>query len=118
MEDPLEEKPLDPAIEKLRHRMVRLLVISVGALIVGVMAVLGTVVYKVNSGDAGRPAISAQAPGEPYRGRIDLPQGAEIASTALDGDRVLLHLRLSDGKRLLMVYSLSGGGILAQVAID
>jgi len=113
-----EEKPLDPAAERLRRKMLRLLAVSIGTLMIGVMAVLGAVVYKIGSrGDSG-PEISASAPVEAYRGRIDLPQGARILSTSLDRDRVLLHLELAGGAQSLMLYSLSGGGILAEVAVD
>jgi len=42
-----EEQPLDPAMERVRRKMVRLMVISIGIMMVGLMAVLGAIVYKI-----------------------------------------------------------------------
>ena len=45
-----DEKPLDPAMENVRKKMVRLLAISLGVMMVGLMAVLGAIVYKISGG--------------------------------------------------------------------
>ena len=113
-----EEKPLDPAAERLRRKMVRLLAVSIGTLFIGVMAVLGAVVYKLSGRSAAPAALEAQAPGVAVEGRIDLPEGAMIVSADLDGERVMLHVRLPDGRQRLLVHSLAGGGIIADLAID
>ena len=47
------EKPLDPAMERVRRRLARLMVVSIGVMLVGLMAVLAAVVYK--SSDSGSP---------------------------------------------------------------
>ncbi|MEZ5789393.1 MAG: fimbrial protein [Nitratireductor sp.] len=116
-----EEKPLDPATERVRKKMVRLLAVSIGVMMIGLMAVLGAVVYKIN----GKPdesvaaASGAKVPIEPgFEGRIDLPEGAEIVSASLDGTNILLTIRLAGAGSQLLVYSLSGDRILARVAID
>ncbi len=116
-----DEKPLDPATEKVRRKMVRLLAVSIGVMMVGLMAVLGAIVYKFN--DSGRKAAvreagSAPLPYENLEGRIDLPDRAEIVSASLDADRVLLQIRLPDGASSLLVYSLERNRIIARVAID
>lgn len=116
-----DEKPLDPATEKLRRKMVRLLAVSIGVMMVGVMAVLGAIVYKINDSgrqDAMREAGSAPLPYENLEGRIDLPDRAEIVSASLDADRVLLQVRMPDGASSLLVYSLERNRIIARVAID
>jgi hypothetical protein len=115
------EQPLDPATEKVRRKMMRLLLVSIGIMMIGLMAVLGAIVYKIGSGEkqAVADAGNAGVPVEPgFEGRIDLPDGAEIQSSDLDGDRVLLGLRLSDGRRELIVYSLSNARIIARIALD
>jgi hypothetical protein len=116
-----EEKPLDPATERVRRKMVRLLVVSIGVMMVGLMAVLGAIVYKVsNSGNgAGGEVASGGVPIEPgFEGRVDLPQGAEIVSTALDGDNILLQLRLAQGERQIVIHSLSRNRIIARLMLD
>jgi hypothetical protein len=116
-----EDKPLDPATEKVRKKMMRLLVVSIGIMMVGLMAVLGAIVYKIGRRpDATSHVETAAAiPGEPaYVGQIRLPQGARISATALDGDRVLLTLTMADGKSRLIIHSLSQNRIIADIAVD
>jgi hypothetical protein len=45
-DDDLDEKPLDPEMEKVRRKMVRLLAVSIGVMFIGLMTVLGAIVYK------------------------------------------------------------------------
>ena len=116
-----EEKPLDPATERVRRKMVRLLVVSIGVMMVGLMAVLAAIVYKVGSSGsrAGGEVANGGVPIEPgFEGRVDLPQGAEIVSTALDGDNILLQLRLAQGGRQLVIHSLSRNRIIARLMLD
>lgn len=110
-EDEVEEKPLDPAMEKVRRKMVRLLVVSIGIMMAGLMAVLFTIVYKTSSD---QPAGSGQAAdlslppvGEMLTGDIALPSGAEIRSHSLDAGRIALQVQLVDGTRRLYLYDLA-----------
>ncbi|HEY9057196.1 MAG TPA: fimbrial protein [Aurantimonas sp.] len=105
------EKPLDPATERVRRKLVRLLSVSIGIMVIAVMAVLAAVVYKVSSGSGG----SRLQPGAELT--IAIPAGAEIVETSLDGDRVLIRIRTATGMRLLLV-SLSDGSILASYALS
>ncbi|MCU0790424.1 MAG: fimbrial protein [Nitratireductor sp.] len=116
-----EEKPLDPATEKVRRKMVRLLVVSIGIMMIGLMAVLGAVVYKIGNPSPGPQVLEAGSPVPVEPGTeasIDLPQGAEVISSSLDGDNVMLQLRLADGKRQLVVHSLSRNRIIARLSLD
>lgn len=116
-----EEKPLDPATEKVRRKMMRLLVVSIGIMMAGLMAVLGAIVYKIGGKpDATNVALQGFAiPGEPgFEGRIDLAQGARIVSASLDGDNVLLQVQLENGTAQLLVHSLTQNRIIAKIAID
>lgn len=120
-----EEKPLDPAVERVRRKMMRLMLISIGIMMVGLMAVLGAIVYKISA----RSEAAKQAPGaasgisgvpvEPgFAGRIDLPDGSQIISTALDGGNILLHVRIPDQGERLLVYSLGEDRVIATVTVD
>ena len=101
---PDDEAPLDPATERLRRKMVRLLAVAIGTMLVGVMAVLGAVVYKVNK--VGPPVAAT--------GQITLalPAGTRIESMALDGGEALL--RLSGGSDDLVRIDLATGTIIAR----
>lgn len=116
-----EEKPLDPATERVRRKMVRLLLVSIGIMMIGLMAVLGAVVYKIGNtpSDGSAEAVNSGVPVEPgTEGTVDLPQGAEVISAALDGDNVMLQLRLADGGRQLVIHSLSRNRIIARLALE
>ena len=102
-----DEKPLDPAAERLRRKMVLLLLVSVGTMIIGVMAVLGVVVYKTLPKAKGLGDAVAT---------IAIPAGEAIVDVSMDGDRALVHTKL-DGADHLYVVSLADGAILKRLEI-
>ena len=119
------DKPLDPAVERVRRKMMRLMLISIGIMMIGLMAVLGAIVYKIGNRDesAKAPPVATQGgsgvPVEPgFAGRIDLPDGSRIVSTALDGDNILLHVTIPSQGEKLLVYSLGEDRIIATVTVD
>lgn len=117
-----DEKPLDPAVERVRRKMVRLMAVSIGIMMVGLMAVLLTIVYKVTArpdkGASQMTGTNAAMPVPGSEGRIRLPAGAEILSSDLDGANVLIHLKLGDGRQQLWVYSLGEDRVIAIVGIE
>ena len=104
---PDDEAPLDPATERLRRKMVRLLAVAVATMLIGVMAVLGAVVYKINQTRA-VPSTAEIA--------LQLPAGSRIESMALDGGEALL--RLSGGADDLVRVDLATGIITARYRIS
>jgi hypothetical protein len=109
-DDELEaEKPLDPAMERVRRKLARLMVVSIGIMLIGLMAVLGAVVYKsAGSGDSGGPSEAV----------IDLPDGFEISGTAISDTRILFTGTDADGTRRALSYDAQTGNIVANHVID
>lgn len=108
-----EEKPLDPAAERVRRKLVRFMMVNLGILFAAVMAVVLALVYKSLSpvGDeAARQVASDAGPtvpsGEMLTGEISLPAGARIISHSAAGSRLTLHLRLQDGGEEILLYDL------------
>ncbi len=103
-----KEAPLDPAAERLRRKLVRLLFVSGAIMMLGLIAVFSAIVYKVNgAGRSGTPqgfesATLRTAP-------ISIPRGARVVSTALDGERALLHVEGTDGAASLLLIDLASG---------
>lgn len=123
-DDDLDEKPLDPEMEKVRRKMVRLLAVSIGVMFIGLMAVLGAIVYKftqrdVAPADAGLVAGSSMSvPSDaPLEAVATLPAGFAIESVTLDGARVGFFGRASDGSRRLIIHDISVGRIVADVVV-
>lgn len=119
--DENDDKPLDPAAERVRRKLVRFMAINLGILFAAVMAVVLAFVYKsVSEGPetAGEPAelpavAGAVAPG----GRLAVPAGAEVLSQSLSGARLSLLLAQPDGRRAVAVYDLSTGARLGMFDI-
>jgi hypothetical protein len=107
-----DEKPLDPAAERLRRKMVRLLFVSGGIMVLGFIAVFAAIVHKLNEGGEDTPA--AFTSGSPVVGEIAIPAGHRIVSTALDGDRALLTLAAPDGSASLLLIDLASGATLGR----
>ena len=105
IEDPADA-PLDPATERLRRKMVRLLGVSIGVMLVGVMAVLIAVVYRASETEA----VLEEGASVP----IALPTAGEIVETALDGDRFLIRVAAPGGEMELFVVDRNSGAILSR----
>ena len=93
------EEPLDPKVEAVRRKLVRLLVVSGGIMALGFAALIIAVVYRLNAGD---DIVVA--------GNVDLvlPEGAEIVDTAIGSSRLAVTMRLPDGRREIRVFDTSG----------
>ena len=107
------DPPLDPQVEAVRRRMVRLLAVGGAVMVLGFVALIVAVVYRLNAGDdsadggsgAGRAGL-ASAP--PISARIALPPGARVENTAVSRDRIALTLALPDGRRMIRVHDTAG----------
>ena len=93
----------------------RLLFVSGGIMMLGLIAVFGAIVYKLNEGGAGRASrFSASAPVE---NRVAVPAGFRIVATALDGNRALLTLAAPDGTTSLLLVDLTDGAVLGRYSV-
>jgi hypothetical protein len=114
-----EEKPLDPAVERVRRKLVRFVAINLGLLFVALMAVVAAIVYK--SGRSG-PEASATAyvvpsEGGMLAGEITLPAGAKLLSHSLSGNRITLDAELADGSRAILLYDIAEKRMVGQFAV-
>ncbi|MBU4530873.1 MAG: hypothetical protein KUA43_08485 [Hoeflea sp.] len=123
-DDDLDEKPLDPEMEKVRRKMVRLLAVSIGVMFIGLMAVLGAIVYKFTQRDAAPAAgdlvagSSMTVPSDaPLEAVAALPAGFVIESVTLDGARVGFFGRAADGSMRLIIHDVSLGRAVADVVV-
>ena len=119
--DEQEEKPLDPAMENVRRKMVKLQLVSGGIMGVLLLAVLATIGYKVTRSSA--PAPVAAAPGgfipsdQPLKATASLPDGFAIESADLSGSQILFYGRMADGIRKAFVFDAGVGRIVAEIDI-
>ncbi|MET3614741.1 hypothetical protein ABID16_003078 [Rhizobium aquaticum] len=119
--DEQDEKPLDPVLEKVRRKMIRLQLVSAGVMVVALMAVLIAIVYKANHANqtARGPAITEDVPNEGSTlVKAALPEGFKVNATQLSGDRILFDGTDKDGKRKMLVFNLRRGRIDAEIAVS
>lgn len=119
--DPEEqEEPLDPAMERVRRKMVLLQLVSGGIMFVCFMAVLAAIVYKVSQRPDTAPVASSGGfsvpAGAPLSARAELPAGFQLQSTSLSGSQILFQGQLN-GVGKLFVFDLSAGRIVADVTV-
>lgn len=113
-----EEKPLDPAVEKIRRKMVRLLFISSSVIVLALMTVLGSIVYKAskNSATAEIPAASPQSAVMLARQTVTLPTGFTLESTTVDGNRIWF-MGTVDSKHMMIAHDIATGKTLTEVSV-
>ncbi|CZT36338.1 hypothetical protein C8J38_108129 [Rhizobium sp. PP-WC-2G-219] len=117
--DEQDEKPLDPVMENVRRKMIRLQLVSAGVMLVMLMAVLGAIVYKVTRPSAAPSLANATAgvPSDaPLAATAVLPQGFEITDTSLSGGQILFFGTLA-GVRKALVYDIAANRIVADISV-
>lgn len=110
------DEPLDPALEKVRRKMIRLLAVSIAVLMVGLIAVLSAVVYRAKHGDeataGGVPTVAAET-------TLAVPSGARVASvTGLGRDRAILVVELPGGAQELVVIDAASGAPVTRIRLQ
>ena len=121
--DEQEEKPLDPAMENVRRKMVRLQLVSGGIMLVMFMAVLAAIVYKINTRDGKPEAVASSGealtvPSDaPLKATATLPDGFAVSAVSNSGGQILFYGVMADGARKAFLFDIAAGRIVAEVAV-
>lgn len=89
---------VDPAMERVRRKLVRLLLVSSGVMVLGFAAVLIAVIYRVSGDRATSPAP-----------QLDVAASEIVSASAADGNLVLV---LSGASPRVEVRRLSDGTLV------
>ncbi len=117
--DDEDEKPLDPAVEKVRKKLVRFVAINLGLLLFALMAVALAVVYKSRTSEPpGQSGSEFAAPDKLVEADIKLPAGASIVSQSLSGNRLSLYVTLAGGSRAILLYDLAERRMVGRYAVN
>ena len=110
-----DEKPLDPAAERVRRKLVRFMAINLGILFLALMAVVAALVYKSMTVPPEAPAVASDIPSSNVTsGRIVLPAGARLVSQSLSGNLLSLHVALAQGGEAILIYDTAQGRVVAR----
>lgn len=117
--DDQEEKPLDPAMESVRRKMVRLQIVSGAIMFVSLMAVFGAVVYKVMHSEPAAPAatVSGVPSDAPLAATVSLPLGFKVQSTSFSSGQILFYGETAEGRNKALVFDLRTGRTVADVSV-
>lgn len=116
-----KEEPLDPAMERVRRKMVILQLVSGGILFVCFMAVLGAIVYKVSQRPPAAPAPIASGgfavpSDQPLAATVPLPAGFNVQDVSVSGSQLVFY-GLLDGDQKVFIFDLAIGRIVANVTV-
>lgn len=124
-----QEEPLDPKLEDIRRRMMRRMLISMGTMTIGLLALLFAIIYKIND-DSDTAQQDAQRSVIPGNGNseiierplsealdVDIPEGSNIMSSSLSGNRLLLEIRLQDRSTQLWIVNMISGEVESRVSV-
>lgn len=102
-----QDDPLDPAVERVRRKLVRFMAINLGLLFLAVMAVVLALVYRASQ----TPPEEEIAASGPFaeQAQIVLPAGARILGHTLDGNRMMIDVELPGQQRAFFLYDLAQG---------
>ena len=121
-----EEAPLDPVMERVRKKMIRLLVISMGTIFISLMVVVYTIVYKINTlpEDPEEEAtsssqIQASFSSDDFKKTVEVnsPVGAKLTSSQLEGNLLVLRFKLTGGENQVRIVDLLSGDVVSTVSI-
>lgn len=116
-----EEKPLDPAVEKVRRKMIRFMLINLGLLGFALIAVVGALVYKLGTRTeapaVAQPGMTVPNDAGVIESSIALAAGSRIVSQSLSGDKVSLYVEGQGGERTLYIYDTTLGRVVAKVVV-
>ena len=116
--DDEDEKPLDPAVEKVRRKLVRFVAINLSLLFLALMAVVGAVVYKSRTAEPAAPmGGEVPSPDGIVEAAIELPAGSRIVSQSLSGNRIALDVELADGSRAIFLYDIAERRMIGRFAV-
>jgi len=117
-------------MERVRRKMIRLLAVSIGVMLIGLMAVLVAVVYKINQAPdivieetpletSGTMAIVPEKP-EPLpliESQIQIEPGTRLLSQSLSGNQLSLETLLPDGGTEILVYDYREARIIGRIKL-
>lgn len=117
-----QDLPLDPAVERVRKKLMRLMIISIAITLILMLAVLFGVVYKIivtgSSPKQTELFSSHNKSKEVVHHTLSLPKNTQILSQSLSEHNIVLKILTSDGQIKFMIYNYHSGALIAVLSVD
>ena len=119
---PIEDTPIEGTVFTPRHvRLLKIAVVVMGIMILaGLAAVIAGMIFQASKLGKKTPKHVPAATAPVLSGALSaltIPEGGEVASMALDGGRLAVHLRTPGGSEIAIV-DIATGKVLTRVKID
>ncbi|WP_455479200.1 hypothetical protein V4B17_05670 [Bartonella sp. B23] len=119
---PLEEQPLDPAVERVKKKLMRLMIVSISITLILILAVLFGVIYKIMAPSSASKKTNLFSPHntnqEVIHHTLSLPKNTQILSQSLSEHNIVLKILTPDGQTKFMIYNYHTGVLTAVLSIE
>lgn len=115
-----EDEPLDPVLENVRRKLMRLMMISIGILMVGLLGLLFAIVYKVSQVEDEQPEIAqSNSVSQSFQAQIELglAKTTKIISSELNQSHLKLHVEMQGGAQEILIIDLTNGNTVSRVKL-
>ncbi|WP_375650807.1 hypothetical protein [Bartonella sp. OT172YNZD] len=117
-----QDLPLDPAVERVRKKLMGLMIISVLITLFLILTVLFLIVYKViATGSAPKQTELSSSPNiKPHviHHTLSLPEKTQILSQSLSEHNIVLKVLTPEGQTKFMIYNYHTGALIAVLSIE
>lgn len=117
-----QDPPLDPAVERVRKKLMRLMIVSIAITLILMLAVLFGVVYKIiatgSSAKQTELLSSHHKNKETLHHTLSLPKNTQILSQSLSEHNISLKILTPDGQTKFMIYNYHSGALIAVLSVD
>ncbi|MBB5074342.1 putative membrane protein SpoIIM required for sporulation [Bartonella callosciuri] len=117
-----QDHPLDPAVERVRKKLMRLMIISISITLILILAVLFGVVYKIiATGSAPKqtdPFPSHSTNQEIFHHTLFLSKNTQILSQSLSDHNIVLKILTPGGQTKFMIYNYHSGALIAVLSVE
>ncbi|AQX28399.1 MULTISPECIES: hypothetical protein [unclassified Bartonella] len=114
--------PLDPAVERVRKKLMRLMIIAISITLLLILAVFAGVIYKIIKPET-KPKlihpVSSQSDSFPTTYHtLSLPPKTQILSQSLSDQNIVLRLLTPKGQTKFMIYNYHTGALLSVFSVN
>ncbi|GAA5108499.1 hypothetical protein [Bartonella jaculi] len=117
-----EDRPLDPAVERVRKKLMRLMMISIVITLISILVVLFLIVYKITAtGSAQKQTASFSSYSKNPKiahHTLSLPEKTQIVSQSLSEHNIVLKILTPDGHTKFMVYNYHTGALISVLSVE
>ncbi|UNE53822.1 hypothetical protein [Bartonella machadoae] len=119
---PQEEQALDPAVERVRKKLMRLMIVSISITLILILAVLFGVIYKIIATDSPsqktKPLFAQSSTQATVHHTLSLPEKTQILSQSLSDHNIVLKILTPEGQTKFMIYNYYTGALIAVLSVE